>query len=100
VNERAKEYGDWFNFGLVKCASAEPLFTFFGYVATRILKPYQSLKVGLALFDQEMEGADTVKNAAVIAALSHHITGSLTSTAEFLKTLEVKVPQMFDGPLK
>jgi hypothetical protein len=97
ANERAKEYGDWFNYGLAKCRSAQPLFTFFGYVATRILKPYQPLKVGLAAFEQEIEGADMVKRAAVVAALSHHITANLTSTAEFLKTLEAKVPQIFDG---
>ena len=100
VNERAKEYGDWFNVGLAKCTSAQPLFTFFGFVATRILKPYQPVKVGIATFDQEIEGADMFKNAAVVAALSHHITRRLESTAEFLKTLEAKVPQMFDGPLK
>jgi hypothetical protein len=57
MNERTKEYGDWFNFGFRKCESAEPLcktatplFTFYGFVATRIVKPPQTLEVGVSTF--------------------------------------------------
>lgn len=94
VNERMKEYGDWFSFGLSQCGPT-PLLTFSMVVATHILKPGQTLGVGLSTFQQEQNGVDPYTDIAVLTALSSEISGSMVNLAKLLKSLEAKVPGIF-----
>lgn len=100
VDARSKDYGEWFNFGLSQCKSAEPFLTFAAFVATRILKPEQDLKVGLNSFEQEMGGASMYINIATLAGLSSYITNTMKATAEFLKRTETNVPRVFTGTMQ
>ncbi len=100
ADARSREYGEWFNFGLSQCKSAEPFLSFASFVATRILKPEQRLKVGLNSFEQALEGANMYEDLATLVALSSYITDTMKTTGEFLKKMEKDIPRLFAGPMQ